>query len=183
MIRIRFIKLLFLFLFICSATQAANAEKKSNSLFLSLSSENKKATVEEITNPGLILLTDKRRIKLIGLKPVDPPKRKKLNYNEFNILIEEKENPTIETEEKAYEYANDLLKGKQVKIEFDREYRDKQGHLLGYIFLADGTLVNAEILRQGFADLSITPPNTKYETELREAYLEARKEKRGIQGD
>jgi endonuclease YncB( thermonuclease family) len=43
--------------------------------------------------------------------------------------------------------------------------------------------VNAEILRQGFAFLQIRPPNTKYSKELREAYTEARLEKRGLQGE
>ena len=163
--------------------QSAKAEEKSDSLFLSLSPKNKKSTVAEIKNPGLILLTDKRHIKLIGLKPLDPPKRKKAKYNEFNILIEEKESPIIEIEKRGYDYTDNLLKGKQIKLEFDRQYRDDQGYILGYVFLENGTLVNAEILRQGFADLTITPPNTKYETELRDAYLEARKEKRGIQGN
>ncbi len=42
--------------------------------------------------------------------------------------------------------------------------------------------LNAEILRQGFANLSIRPPNMKFAKELREAYREARAEKRGLQG-
>ncbi|MDP8265111.1 MAG: thermonuclease family protein [Candidatus Aceula lacicola] len=176
-------KLLFLLFFLCSAGQTASAEKKSDPLFLGLSQKNKKAVVENVTNSGLILLEDKRRVKLIGLKPLDRPKRKKQKFKKYNIPVEEEEKPTTTIEERAYGYANSLLKGKQVTIEFDRQYRDNQGYILGYVFLPDGTLANAEILRQGFADLTIKPPNTKYEPELRKAYLEAREEKRGIQGN
>ena len=179
----KFVKLLFLFLFLCSLGQVVRAEEKSDPLFISLSPKNRKAIVENVTNSGLILLEDKRRIKLIGLKPLDPPKRKKQEYNKYNMPIEKEEKTTTTIEERAYNYVNNLLKGKQVKIEFDRQYRDDQGYVLGYVFLSDGTLANAEILRQGFADLTVNPPNTKYESELRKAYLEARKEKRGIQGN
>ncbi len=152
----------------------------SNPLFLSLSKKDNTAIVKKVVNSGLVVLDDKRRIRLIGLQPIDPPKRKKLKTNQFDIIIEQDQEPTTTVEERAFEYINNLLENKKVRIEFDQQYRDKGGYILGYIFLPDGNLVNVEILRQGFASLSIAPPNTKYASELRNAYIEARQQKNGI---
>jgi micrococcal nuclease len=40
---------------------------------------------------------------------------------------------------------------KQVKLGYDRETRDVYGRLLAYVYLPDGTCVNAELLRFGYA--------------------------------
>jgi len=44
------------------------------------------------------------------------------------------------------------------------------------------TFVNAEILRQGYANLSFDPRLRKYNDKLQKAYREAREEKRGLHG-
>jgi endonuclease YncB( thermonuclease family) len=44
-------------------------------------------------------------------------------------------------------------------------------------------MANAELLRMGFVKLRIVPPNVKHEQQLRAAYQEAKKEKRGLQGE
>jgi micrococcal nuclease len=54
-----------------------------------------------------------------------------------------------------------LPPGTPVRIERDVVGRDDYGRLLGYVRLADGTFVNHEIVRQGFAvPLSIEPNST-----------------------
>jgi micrococcal nuclease len=138
--------------------------------------------IDDVLNSAVIRLIDNRKIKLIGLIPLDKPKRKELPRNEYNIIIE-KDDPIIPLEQTAYNFLSDLTKGKTVRLEFDNLYRDSDGYILGYVFLDDNTFVNAEILRQGFSDLHMTPQNIKYEKELRSAYLEAKKEKRGLQGN
>jgi micrococcal nuclease len=140
------------------------------------------AKVEDVLNSATFRLTDGRKIKLIGLIPLDKPKRKELPRNEYNIIIE-KDDPIVPLEQTAYDFLVDLIKGKTVSVEFDNLYRDSDGYLLGYVFLNDDTFVNAEVLRQGFSDLHMTPQNVKYEKELRAGYLEAKKEKRGLQGN
>ena len=40
--------------------------------------------------------------------------------------------------------------GKEVRLEYDWQKRDKYGRLLAYVYLMDGTLLNAEIVKQGY---------------------------------
>ena len=77
----------------------------------------------------------------------------------------------------------DLLDQKRVRLEFDDDKKDDELNTLAYVFLKDeNTFINAEILRQGYAQLQVRPPNTKYKQELRSAYKEAREQFRGVHG-
>lgn len=75
-----------------------------------------------------------------------------------------------------------LTHGKLVRLEFDVERRDKYGRLLAYVFLGDGTFVNAELVRQGYAQIMTIPPNVKYVDLLLRLQREARVQKRGLWG-
>ncbi len=74
------------------------------------------------------------------------------------------------------------FEGEQVQLEFDQEREDQFGRLLAYVHLADGTLFNETLLRQGYAQLFIVPPNDKYEARFRAAQEEARDAERGLWG-
>lgn len=50
----------------------------------------------------------------------------------------------------ASEFTRRLAEGKSVRLEYDEETRDQYGRTLAYIYLPDGTLLNAEIIRQGY---------------------------------
>ena len=124
-------------------------------------------------------------IKLIGLRAVKPPKKKTedINRNDLGIVIKKPATPLTPIEEKAFEFTRKLLEGRHVRLEFDAEKKGENYETLAYVFLLEENIfVNTEILRHGFAHLSIRPPNTKYADELREAYKEARREQRGLQG-
>ncbi len=124
-------------------------------------------------------------IKLIGLKAPKAPKKKgaDIKRNDLGIAVKEPVTPLTPIEEKAFEFARELLEGRHVRIEFDADKEAEKHETLAYVFLLEGNIfVNAEILRQGFAHLSIRPPNTKYADELRKAYKEARSGQRGLQG-
>lgn len=164
-----------------SITLTDSFAQGKGSLF-QLSKEQSQGTVQNVIDSITFRLVDGRKIKLIGLIALDRPKRKDLPRNEYNIIIEQ-DDPIIPFEQTAYDFINDLVAGKDVRLEFDSVYRDPKGYILAYVFLNDGVFVNAEIIRQGFSDLRITPANTKYEQELRAAYVEAKKEKRGLQGN
>lgn len=138
--------------------------------------------VDDVLNTATVHLRDGRKIKLIGLAPLDKPPRREPKRNEYNIIIEE-DDPVVSLEETAFEFVVDLLKNKEVRIEFDNLYRDSEGYVLGYLFLKNGEFVNAEIIRQGFSNLHLTAQNKKYEDVLRDAYREASSEKRGLQGN
>lgn len=81
---------------------------------------------------------------------------------------------------RAYYFTKDLVEGKRVRLEFDVEKQDKYGRLLAYVYLKDGTFVNAEIVRQGYASLMTIPPNVKYEDLFLKLYREARENRRGL---
>ena len=64
-------------------------------------------------------------------------------------------------------------------MEKDVSNTDKYGRLLRYIYV-DGTFVNAELVRQGYARARAYPPDTKYQDYLKGMEGEAKKASRGI---
>lgn len=70
--------------------------------------------------------------------------------------------------------------GDKVKIEFDVRPRDLYGRLLGYVYLANGKMLNEEIIKAGYATVMTIPPNVKYQNRFLGAYKEARENKRGL---
>jgi uncharacterized protein YraI len=57
---------------------------------------------------------------------------------------------------------------------------DRFNRLLRYVFLADGTHVNAELVRQGYAQVATYPPDVSRVAEMRSAEAEARAAGRGL---
>ena len=69
-----------------------------------------------------------------------------------------------------------LVAGKTVRLEFDQRRRDKYGRLLAYVYV-DGLFVNAELIRQGYAQVSTYRDNQRYHEEfsrLQESAITAR---------
>jgi len=160
------------------------ADSLSEDMFFFSSDQYKNVLVEKVVSADLIVLRSRERIKLIGLKAPEPPKRKKEkeDRDKFGFVVV-REDPITTVKDKAFDYAKELLEGKHVRLEFDSMKKDNDFNTLAYVFLVENNMfVNEEILKQGFASLSIRPPNTKYADTLRDAYREARKEKRGLQG-
>ncbi len=50
----------------------------------------------------------------------------------------------------ASAFTKRLLEGRRVRLEYDQDRTDRYGRTLAYVHLADGTFVNAEIIRQGY---------------------------------
>lgn len=161
------------------------AQSTKNPLFGSDASKNyANVRVEKVMTAGTFVLESGEKIRLIGLEAPDAPRRKgNLPTDEHGFPIEEKGDPQTPIEEQAYDFAKNLLEGQYVRLEFDAQSKSDDLKTLAYVFLKDGTLVNVEILRQGFANLKLTPLNRKYAPRLREAYQEARREKRGLQSN
>jgi endonuclease YncB( thermonuclease family) len=76
----------------------------------------------------------------------------------------------------------DLVDGKTIYLEIDVSETDRYDRLLRYVFLADGTFVNAELVRLGYARASAYPPDTKHQELLEEMQQEAKAAGRGIWG-
>lgn len=75
-----------------------------------------------------------------------------------------------------------LVGGKTVYLEKDISEVDQYDRLLRYVFLEDGTFVNAELVRLGYAQVSTYPPDVKYVDLYLEMQREAREAGRGLWG-
>lgn len=79
----------------------------------------------------------------------------------------------------AAEKNRELVEGKTVRLERDVQDKDKYGRLLRYVWVGD-VMVNAELVRLGYAYSSTYPPNVKYQTYFLQLEREAREENRGL---
>jgi micrococcal nuclease len=79
----------------------------------------------------------------------------------------------------ALAFVVQLVEGKKVRLEFDRQRKDKYKRLLAYVYVGD-ILLNAELMRQGYAQVATLPPNVKYQELLLQLQREAREAKRRL---
>ncbi len=82
----------------------------------------------------------------------------------------------------ASAFTKRMVEGKKVKLEYDQEKKDKYGRLLAYVYLEDGTFLNAEIIKRGYG-FAYTRFPFKYLDDFREYEKEARENKRGLWKD
>jgi len=154
--------------------------------FFGSSSKYDNVEVKRVVAIDTIELMTGEKVKLIGLNAPDVPKviKEEQTKDPFKLVRQQEKiaDPRISVEENAFEFSQELLEGQRVRLEFDSVKKHDNFQTLAYVFtLENNTFVNAEILRQGYAQLRITPPNMKYAKELRKAYQEARKHLRGLQ--
>lgn len=87
------------------------------------------------------------KIRLIGVNtPETQHPRKPVEY--FGI--------------EASDYVKKKLEGKKVRLEFDVERNDYYGRTLAYVFLEDGTFLNADLVENGYANTMTIPPNVRH---------------------
>lgn len=81
----------------------------------------------------------------------------------------------------ASERNKNLVEGKLVRLEKDVSETDRFGRLLRYVYVNDD-MVNATLVREGFAHAVSFPPDVKYQDMFRQLEREAREAKRGLWG-
>ena len=69
---------------------------------------------------------------------------------------------------------------RDVTLEYDVVRRDKYDRLLSYVWTKDRKMLNAEMLKDGYAVLFTFPPNVKHVDEFIKAEREAKEKKIGI---
>jgi len=79
----------------------------------------------------------------------------------------------------ASEKNRELLVGKEVKLERDVSETDKYGRLLRYVWVGD-VMINAELVRLGYAVSYTYPPDVKYQELILRLEREARENNRGL---
>ena len=120
--------------------------------------------VKRVIDGDTLLLTNGEKVRLIG---VDTPETK------------HPQKPVQRFGKEAYLFTKRMVEGKEVHLKFDWQKRDKYGRLLAYVYLMDGTFLNAEIIKQGYG-FAYTQFPFRYLEEFRKYEREARENKRGL---
>ena len=102
-----------------------------------------------------LVLGTGERVRLIG---VDTPETKHPNK------------PVEYFGKKASAFTKRMAEGKRIRLEYDQAnahlgHKDRYGCTLAYIFLEDDTLLNAEIIRQGYGHAYTQFPFSRMEAE------------------
>ena len=85
----------------------------------------------------------------------------------------------VDVNNQAQNYIRKLVEGQTVKLHFDQKRTRSNGDKLAYVYLAVGTFVNAEVIREGYARVDRTLPFA-FSSEFIQHQLTAQKEKKGI---
>lgn len=122
-------------------------------------------TVRWVADGDTVQLQDGRSVRYIG---VDTPERGRDRQTAERLADE------------ARSVNRRLVEGWPLRLEFDRERRDRYHRVLAYVYRQDGLFINAELVRQGVAHVLHRAPNTKMARILIAVQREAMAEKRGI---
>lgn len=124
-------------------------------------------TVVRVVDGDTLLLDGNERVRLIGVdtpETVDPRR------------------PVQRFGKEASAFTRSRVEGRRVRLAFDRERTDRYGRTLAYVYLEDGTFLNAELVRLGYAHAYTRFP-FQYMDEFRAYEREARENRRGLWAD
>ena len=153
--------------------------------FLTFSFASDLFTIKRVVDGDTLLLGNGERVRLIG---VDTPE-----VHESDKLQRDAERTQTDIEtirrlgQKSSAFVKKMVRGKRVRMEYDQAnaaigHRDRYGRTLAYVYLQDGTFLNAEIVRQGYG-FAYTKYPFKYADEFRKYEREAREKGRGLWGN
>ena len=91
--------------------------------------------VKRVIDGDTIQLSNGEQVRLIG---VDTPETK------------HPRKPVEYFGKEASAFTKKMVEGKSVRLEYDWQRRDIYGRTLAYVYLTDGTFLNAEIIKQGY---------------------------------
>lgn len=120
--------------------------------------ETTSAIVSSVIDGDTVKLQNGEKVRLLG---INTPEKGQPYYDEATNRLKE------------------LIEGKTVTLEKDVDDKDQYGRLLRYIYI-DDTLVNLEMVREGYGNVYIIPPNTKYSNKFEGAEEEAKNAQRGM---
>jgi micrococcal nuclease len=106
------------------------------------------------------------KIRFIG---IDAPESRRMFKREVGYYGKE-----------AKLYLTELLTNKKVRLVSDVDSLDQYGRTLSYVYLEDGTFINAELIKNGFAVLMTVPPNVKFSDYFAKLQSQARDNNKGL---
>ncbi|MGD2012525.1 MAG: thermonuclease family protein [Desulfobacterales bacterium] len=122
-------------------------------------------TVKWVNDGDTIVLTNRWRVRYIG---IDTPEIDYQNQKAQPYGYE------------ARSFNKKLVSAGKIRLEFDQERHDRYGRLLAYIFLADGSFLNAQMLENGLAYYLYRSPNLKYHRRLLKAQRDGMSAQKGL---
>ena len=134
--------------------------------------------VTKVIDGDTIVLSGGQSLRLIG---IDTPETRINKRIYWQAQRSQKDVQAIMSlGKKAGSFTRSLVERQRVRVEFDVEKYDKYNRLLGYVYLKDGSFVNAKIIEAGYANLLSIPPNVKYADLFLRLYQQARENNRGL---
>ena len=106
------------------------------------------------------------KIRLIG---IDAPEARRTGKKDVGHYGKE-----------ASAYVEKFIGEKRVRLEFDVGRYDRYKRTLAYVYLEDGTFLNAHLVKEGYASVMTVPPNVKYAELFVKLQRKARAHKRGL---
>lgn len=142
------------------------------------------ATVARVVDGDTIVVRiggHQDRVRLIGVDTPELHESRKLERDAARTHA--RRAATQALGQRASDFARSRLDHQRVGLELDVEQRDRYGRLLAYVWLADGTLFDATLVREGYAQVLTVPPNVRYAALFRTLEHEAREAGRGLWGE
>lgn len=151
-----------------SATEQGSSQSGAG---FSLIPPNEYRKVAGVTHADTIQLEGAGSVRMLG---VETPDRKS------------PEDSSADQAKSSIAFTKDALLGKEVRLEYDPALdsagnKDSAGDILAYVYTQDGTLFNAEMIKQGMAFARVTEPFKRLE-EFRSYEREAMESMRGVWG-
>lgn len=109
---------------------------------------------------------ENEKIRLIG---VDAPESRKSGKKETGFYGKE-----------SKIYLEQILTGRKVRLEYDVSKYDRYKRTLAYVYLENGTFLNAHLIKNGYASVMTVPPNVRFADQFVQLQKEAREKKRGL---
>jgi len=118
--------------------------------------------VSRVIDGDTLELQDGERVRLIGINTPE---------------LDDTQQAAVAMEARGY--LRGLAEGKKVRLEYDQDKEDMYDRTLAYLYLEDGTFINAEIVKQGYSEVYTTYP-FKYMKEFQFYEQQAREARKGI---
>lgn len=137
--------------------------------------------VARVVDGDTLKLSNGQKIRLIG---VDTPE---VHYSDKLLRDAKSSHRDIHAIQglgrRAAYFTKGLCLGKRVRLEYDVDAIDKYGRVLAYVYLSDGTFINAKILEEGYGKVMTIPPNVKYADYFLRLQKSARSNNKGLWKD
>ena len=121
-------------------------------------SQGAQVTVSKVYDGDSFVMSNGDEIRLIG---IDAPERDRPGAEEARTFL------------------TNLIQGKPIRLERDKEDKDKYQRLLRYAYI-NGIFVNAEMIKQGYAVTLFIPPNDFCREKFTILETAARESKKGL---